>query len=194
MTHGLPTLASATGLDLADAPATIRASTDERHCTRETLTQLELHQLWRETDRRLDSLIGSVCEIKRVDEASTFSRWLQFTGLLDILERNSNGMPLPVDGQGLRRKAKELASMCGDLYRQGKANPQYAQSDIAAINRKLDIIAAHVATVMPVNCEDAFLVSRLADGRPATGLGLDSETRDKGSAAHTRGVAAPCAA
>jgi len=111
------------------------------------LTPVEVYRLWQETDRRIDSLTRSVRECKRVDEASTFSRWLQFSGILEVLERNSCKSVLPVDGRGLRLKVKELVAMCGELYRQGKASARYAESDIAEINRKLDVIAAHVSNL-----------------------------------------------
>lgn len=134
---------------------------------------MELHKLWSETDRHLESLASLVRECKSVDEASRFSRWLQFSGLLEILERNASVDLLPVDGCGLRRKCKNLIAACGELYRQGKARPGYAQSDIAEINRKLDVIAAHVATVLPKESPNN---SRLADGCVLGARMLDSET------------------
>jgi len=79
--------------DLVNAIAAEGASrfdNNGKHCRimsdAKTIDEVSAHRLWNETDRYLDSLARSVRECKRVDEASNFSRWLQFSGVLQILE------------------------------------------------------------------------------------------------------------
>jgi hypothetical protein len=96
--------------------------------------------MWRETDRFLDSLAASVREGKRVTEASNYCRWLQFSGVVSLLKENPSPSPLLVDGEGLRKKLDDLLYECGELFRGGKHDPKYAASDIAEINRKLDLL------------------------------------------------------
>jgi len=126
---------------------------------------VKLHCLWRETTNRLDSLARSVREHKSVAEASNFAKWLQFSGVIDLLEQNPQGFPLVVDGKRVREQVRTLLSDCGESFRNGKADPKYAASDIAEINRKLDILAAHVATNLPP--EPALADTPAVDGSPA---------------------------
>jgi len=118
------------------------------------LTGLQLHKLWCETNNFVERLTKDVREVKNVNAASDFVRWLQWTGLLEILVAAESPMPLPVRGGELKLKVKKLLDACNDLYQDGKATPRYTESDIAEINRKLDIIAAHVATTLPINNEN----------------------------------------
>jgi len=108
-----------------------------------------LHQVWRETNRRLESLARDVRENKNVREASEFARWLQFSGILKILEASPQPEPLLVDGVALRKQVRDLVYDCGECFRNGKADAKYAASDIAEINRKLEVIAAHISTLSP---------------------------------------------
>jgi len=108
---------------------------------------VEFFVLARQTQNRLEVLARDVSECKSVDEAANFCRWLSAAGVLNLLEKNPQPDPLPVDGSALRKLAARILSECGDLYRQGKATPRYAASDIAEINRKLDIIAAHIGGI-----------------------------------------------
>lgn len=109
-----------------------------------------LHQIWRETTRKLEAYARDVRENKNVREASEFARWLQFSGVIKILEAFPQAEPLRVDGAALRKLAHELVLDCGECFRNGKADAKYAASDIAEINRKLDLIAAHVSTISPL--------------------------------------------
>jgi len=110
---------------------------------------VNLHRVWSETTRFLETIHREVREGKSVMEWSRFGRWLRFSGVLEILEANPQKFPVEVNGKALRAKVEDLLSDCGEKFRTGKADPTYAQSDIADINRKLDIIARHVATISP---------------------------------------------
>jgi hypothetical protein len=105
---------------------------------------LEAHTLawtWKETVNRLDSYARDVREAKNVMEASNFARWLLFSGLIGIFEMNPSSTPhLIVDADAVTKKVKDLLYECGELFRGGKADPKYAASDIAEINRKLDTL------------------------------------------------------
>jgi len=110
---------------------------------------VNLHRVWNETTRFVETIHREVREGKSVMEWSRYGRWLRFSGVLEILEANPQEFPLEVNGKALRALVEDLLSECGEKFRTGKADPTYAQSDIAEINRKLDILARHVATISP---------------------------------------------
>jgi hypothetical protein len=93
----------------------------------------ELRWIASETNRVLDGLARDVRENKNVMLASLYARWVQFSGVLAILERESNS-------NALTKKVDDLLYECGELFRGGKHDPRYAVSDIAEINRKLDLL------------------------------------------------------
>jgi hypothetical protein len=114
--------------------------------------RVALARLYSETDRFLDHLAMEVRECKGVEEASRYCRWLQFSGVLKLLELHKevlSGLSTPVAPSLLRRKVDDLLLTCGDLFRGGKANPTYAQSDIVLINQKLDALHALLSTSGP---------------------------------------------
>jgi len=102
---------------------------------------VKLHRVWSETTRFIETIHREVREGKSVMEWSRFGRWLRFSGVLEILEANPQEFPVEVNGKALRVAVEDLLSDCGEKFRTGKADPTYAQSDIAEINRKLDLIA-----------------------------------------------------
>jgi hypothetical protein len=126
------------------------------------IDQVKLHRLWEESTRVVEWLSALVCECKAVDTASLFGRWLRFSGVLELLEANPQPWPLVVDGKRLRRSVDDLIFECGELYRTGKANARYAQSDIAEINRKLDVIVGGL--VEGGKMDDGGGVKKLSEG------------------------------
>jgi len=113
------------------------------------IDEADLHWLWKETVARLDRLAGLVREGKSVAEAADFCKWLQFSGLSKLFQVFPQAAPCVVDHVVIEKKIRDLLFECGELFRGGKADPKYAASDIAEINRKLDIIAAHVSQFPP---------------------------------------------
>lgn len=101
-------------------------------------------RLWfvQETSRYLAALTRSVREVKRVDEASQFGRWLVMSGALDML---SELPQMAVEASRLRSEADCLVMACGDLYKSGKSHPKYSQGDIIEINQKLDLLMSQLA-------------------------------------------------
>jgi len=111
------------------------------------ISEVDLHWLWKETHAKLETHARLVRECKEVMEAANFCRWLQFCGLAKIFKAHPQSDPFRV--AAIDAQIRDILFECGELFRKGKADPQYTQSDIAEINRKLDIIAAHVSQFPP---------------------------------------------
>jgi len=127
--------------------------------------RVTLQRICSESFRYLESLARDAREGKHVFEAANFCRWLRFSGVTDLLERYA--MP----GQNfstLSKAVDDLISDCGEQFRGGKVLPKYSESDIAEINRKLDVLlsqsAAPAATVVTVG---DFAPSSRAKALPA---------------------------
>lgn len=100
-----------------------------------------LHLTFKETVNFLDRIAREVREGKNVMLASQFARWLRFSGLIKIFADNPSAVPyLEVDASIVSTKVEDLIFECGELFRSGKIDPKYAASDIAEINRKLDLL------------------------------------------------------
>jgi len=118
--------------------------------------KVQLHVIWRETTNRLESLASAVFEGKCVEEASNFARWLQFSGVLKLLEQNPQPFPLPVNGNELRRKCEDLIQGCSDWTKGGKLPaPNYEPGDMRAILSKLDALTQRVNELSPPSSETA---------------------------------------
>lgn len=103
--------------------------------------RVRIKTIYTETWRYLETMAREVREGKSVNEASHFCRWLQFSGILRLLETH----PSPEDDfRKLRRRVDDLAFECGLLYKDGKADAKYGASDIAEINSKLDSLLAAI--------------------------------------------------
>jgi hypothetical protein len=110
-----------------------------------------LDKILSETSNYLGSLESSVRGGKCVDEAADFSRWLQFSGVLSMLEMFAELNP---DFKALRRRVTDLTLSCGPHLRGGRVAASYCQSDIDSINGKLDVLLsafAKQATAVPKN-------------------------------------------
>lgn len=94
-----------------------------------------------ETERYLNGLARCVREGKRADEAARYVRWLQFSGIFNLL-REEDSFRLQADV--LYKQSEELLAECGELFKGGKVDPRYAESDIVEINRKLDMLARFI--------------------------------------------------
>jgi len=101
--------------------------------------QTVLENIFKETSRYLQSLESSVRGGKSVNEAVDFSRWLQFSGVLSLLEICKDLNP---EFATLRRRATDLVQTCAEHLRGGKVPAQYCQGDIDRIESKLDALFA----------------------------------------------------
>ncbi len=107
-----------------------------------------LERIFKESCIHLRSLSCEVGEGKNVYDASRFVRWLQMSGVLELLEICKDVNPRFVE---LRKSVTDLIFDCGERFKGGKVDAKYAQSDIAEINRKLDILTSCVAKpVQPI--------------------------------------------
>jgi hypothetical protein len=97
------------------------------------VTRSELRWIASETHFKLAALSREVREGKNVLYASQFARWLEFSGLVRVLE-------LVSDGVSIQKELGDLLFECGELFKGGKHDAKYAASDIAEINRKLDLL------------------------------------------------------
>jgi hypothetical protein len=103
--------------------------------------RVTLRTIFTETERYLETLVREVRECKSVNEASHFCRWLQFSGVLKLLEAH----PTPdADFKKLRKKVNDIVFDCGELYKGGRADAKYGASDIAEINSKLDFLLSKI--------------------------------------------------
>jgi hypothetical protein len=101
------------------------------------LPRFEIWSLATETERQLDIVERHVREGKNVLMVSLFVRWLQFSGVLNVIKLASHER-----GKALGKRLTELVMLCGEMQRGGKIDLKYAESDIVEINRKLDLLIA----------------------------------------------------
>jgi len=74
-----------------------------------------VERIFRETEMRLDTYSRRVREGVEVLPASDFARWLQFSGILELLEAHEMAVPLRVES--LRVKTTDLLFECGEWFR-----------------------------------------------------------------------------
>ena len=118
-----------------------------------------------ETRRYLDDLARCVRECKRVDEAARFARWLLFSGILEIVRECAEVRTVADE---LYRLSETVIAECSELFKGGKANPNYAQSDIAEIHQKLDVLARFI-DASPSNQNPSHKMRRHRGRRPTVG-------------------------
>jgi hypothetical protein len=103
------------------------------------------HRIWSETDRRLDALLAQVREGVNVDEASNFSRWLTFSGILGLLSTHEQEVPLPIRALDLKRKCDVLTFACGEWYSLHATS--FKPRDAYVSQSKLDAIEGHLKSM-----------------------------------------------
>jgi len=108
---------------------------------------VNLYSIWNETNNRLDLLTRRVEQGEDVMAASEFARWVVFSGILELLEKNPQKPPLTVDGALLRWKCGELIYLCGQVFNK---NPSLKPpSYLEGIYHKLELIAGHLSKFTP---------------------------------------------
>jgi len=127
-----------------------------------------MHVLWRETNNRLEVLAARVREGVDVLAASEFCRWLQFSGVLAMLEDQERSQPLPVNGRELRRKVDELIMDCGDWFRLHEnsntlPHPSIPRTELERINKQLADLSAQLAMVLPPSTANTADVGKPAE-------------------------------
>jgi hypothetical protein len=102
--------------------------------------RFEIQQLASNSEKMLDSLARDVRECKNVYLVSVFVRWLQWSGVINIVNLGSE-----TAGKNLEKKLRDLIYECGEMQRGGKIDLKYSASDIAEINQKLDVLVLALA-------------------------------------------------
>jgi hypothetical protein len=105
-----------------------------------SVARFDIGQLANETERFLDQMARDVRECKNVFCVSLFVRWLQFSGCLGIIALHSE-----TTSKNIHKKFRDLIFECGEMQRGGKIELKYSSSDIAEINRKLDVLTSALA-------------------------------------------------
>ena len=98
-----------------------------------------------------------------VDEASNFARWLQFSGLLKILEAYPQPAPLEVDGVAVRRLVERVIAAAGELHKGGAMPINPSQSTVDEINGKIDFILSQMAK----NISTPYTTHTTEPGKPS---------------------------
>lgn len=111
--------------------------------------QADAHWFWKQSINRLESLRKRVVEGRDLEQALEFSRYILWCRIDKLLVDYKSDGELKVDMPFLRWKAEELQRQVLALYGAGKVRENGNQSAMEAILHRLDIIAAHVATLSP---------------------------------------------
>jgi len=111
------------------------------------LSKVQAHVLWRSTDTQLDVMAARVREGVEVLAASEFARWLQNSGVLQVLLPCEAGFPLPCRASELQQKTELLLRSCGEWFTDHersniKPEPTVPRSQLEAINEQLRNINA----------------------------------------------------
>jgi len=113
------------------------------------LDSVKMHWMWRETIARLDVYAKRVSESKDLEAALEFGNYLLSSGLVKFFDSIPQPAPLTVDGPFLRWRVNELLQAVRSRYRTNDSQPHVEASELEAISRKLDLIAAGVAKLTP---------------------------------------------
>jgi len=111
------------------------------------LTGSQAHKLWFESDARIEVMAARVREGREVMAASEFARWLQFSGVVELLEPYEAGFPLPVRALELKDKTKRLVASCNEWFADHERSntrpePTVPRSELEAIHEQLRNINA----------------------------------------------------
>jgi len=109
----------------------------------------ELHVMWRETSQRLTVLHSRVRQGVDVQAASEFCRWLQFSGVVKLLELYPQDGHLRVDGPALRRQITDVIQECGERFNHPKNDPTVTRSELEMISDRLGSIERKLAGGVP---------------------------------------------
>lgn len=94
---------------------------------------------------RLDVLSERVQEGRDVMSASEFARWLNFSGIIKLLEQNSTDGPHKVDGPLVRWKCEALIKDCNAQFVRSSESAELSKDNVESLHAKLDRIAGHVS-------------------------------------------------
>ncbi len=115
--------------------------------------EVNLFTICRETSVRLDTLLERAREAKDLHAAKEFVSYLQWSGILKLLEYHSQPEPLKIDGSHIRWKAEQLLSVVHQQLKQKQVVVSLELSQLESVNHKLDLIAGRLACLTPTTSE-----------------------------------------
>lgn len=129
--------------------------------------RVKLHVLFRDTLRELKRFESAARESSCLQEAADFARYVS-QSVAPVLMLFPFESPLPCDGHLLRSIADALLAECQRRWREHDCKPKVDRSELEAINRKLDLLAGHVARISPLSAS-VILPPMTTGGRSARG-------------------------
>ena len=113
-------------------------------------------QLGKEVGARLEIFKRRVSEGKDLQAAKEFCAFLQWSGLLKMLEQNStteHESNLPLDGALIRWKTNQLLELVHQRFKDNDRVVSLEVSQLERINHNLELIAGQVAYLRPQNSD-----------------------------------------
>jgi hypothetical protein len=114
-----------------------------------------LYTIARETSGRLDTLLQRASEAKDLQAAKEFASYLQWSGILRLLESVTPAKNLEFDAAHLRWKHKKLLDLVHEQFTKNAKVVSLEWSQMEALNHKLDLIAAHVSR-LPIPASESY--------------------------------------
>jgi hypothetical protein len=151
------------------SPAVISADTQDTGID----LQFMLKIIFRETKLYLENLNRAAAEGRAVDEANNFLRWLQFSGVVRLLEKYSF---VQEDFKTLRAMCESVQDTCKPHLQGRKIPVSPSQSRADEANDKLDILLA----VFAKNASSHFPPSKQEPAASVECLSLGSAPRYSG--------------
>jgi len=115
---------------------------------------VQAHWLWKETNRNLDVHARRVREGVEVLPAADFARFVQFSGIVKILQPHDQDGPFPCRSKELQKKCEDLIFECGEWFRLDERsnmprNPNVPRCELEAITDILAVLVKQVARISP---------------------------------------------
>jgi len=126
--------------------------------------KVQLHWLYKETINRLDLLARRVSEGKCLDESLEFANYVEWSGIVRMMEQNAEPEPLKIDGAFLRWKCDELKHAVRQRYQSKDGKYKIEKSELEAISHKLDLIAGYVSKLPAVAGQPTLPQLRVIEG------------------------------
>jgi hypothetical protein len=104
--------------------------------------RVSLKTIHKETKAYLERLARAASEGRAVDEANNYLRWLQFSGIIRLLEQNSS---ISGDFVTLRNQCNDLQAICLPHLQGRNVAAAPSQARIDELNAKMDIVLAAIA-------------------------------------------------
>lgn len=117
-----------------------------------------IYRLARETSNRIDVLHDRVREGQDLQAAKEFCSYLQWSGIINLIQAFEPEGQLTIDAAHVVWKFKQLESLTHDQFRQPSKVVSLQMSQLQAMNHKLDLIAGHVAKFAPPTIETSDAV------------------------------------